>query len=118
MSNPDEIDSFPCGVCGIVFGFSKRVAKNWQTTHQSFYCPNGHYVSWPDKVDAEKEIQKLRATVLELEDMVKQAREMATKEKQRADELELELELYGIKSQKIRLLPAATEGSTWPTRPV
>ncbi len=43
-----------CGNCGITFGLDESRQRELQRTHKSFYCPNGHYICYSGKSDADK----------------------------------------------------------------
>lgn len=42
-----------CCACGVAFAFPVSLMRKRLSDHQTFYCPNGHQLSFPQKSDAE-----------------------------------------------------------------
>jgi hypothetical protein len=52
-----------CPACGVAFAAPADLLANRRQSHESFYCPNGHRMSFPQKTDLEKaqaEIEKYK----------------------------------------------------------
>lgn len=49
-----------CAGCGVTFGIGLDFEKRRRDDHQSFYCPNGHSLSFPGKTELEKERDRLK----------------------------------------------------------
>jgi len=52
-----------CPACGVTFAAPARLIESRRADHQSFYCPNGHRMSFPHQTDLEKaqaEIEKYK----------------------------------------------------------
>lgn len=60
MNNYIDIE---CCNCGIVWGVSETLNKNWKENKQPFYCPNGHGQSY------------IKSTADQLRDDLKKERE-------------------------------------------
>lgn len=59
-----ELELTTCCACGVAFAFPVMLMRKRLNDHQTFYCPNGHHLSFPGKSDAEKaqaEVEKYRA---------------------------------------------------------
>ncbi len=58
-----------CAQCGVLFAIPETLQKELLRTHASFYCPNGHYLFYPDQTDKDrvdrlqKELNELKATL-------------------------------------------------------
>lgn len=61
-----EIVTVNCSNCGCVFAMSQQMNKNYQNSHEIFYCPKGHPNYYPGKSHEEK----LRAEVNDLKRQV------------------------------------------------
>lgn len=48
-----------CPDCGITYGMTSTLEGNLRSTNRTFYCPNGHALSFKDQ----KEIERLTAEV-------------------------------------------------------
>ena len=46
-----------CPTCGIVFGIPKAMERRRRKDGETFYCPNGHPMSW-NKTEADREREK------------------------------------------------------------
>jgi hypothetical protein len=55
-----EMSNLTCGTCGILFGITKSWENGLRSSHQDFYCPNGHKVKYSDPTAREKELQALK----------------------------------------------------------
>lgn len=76
-----------CAECGVVFGLEAGYQRQRRDDHQSFYCPNGHSLSYAGKSEAErlKEDLKRRDSALAWE------RDRRQGEQRRADHAERRL---------------------------
>jgi uncharacterized Zn finger protein (UPF0148 family) len=43
-----------CPVCGVAYAGPAQLFESRRADHGSFYCPNGHSLSYPQQSDAEK----------------------------------------------------------------
>lgn len=43
-----------CATCGILFGITTEMERRRREDHGTFYCPNGHSMSFSQETDAEK----------------------------------------------------------------
>jgi hypothetical protein len=86
--------SIYCIVCGINFGFSENIETLWRESHKSFFCPNGHSLSWLEDSSGEKELKKLQDEVKELRLKLKAATDEAASQTKRIEELVSELEIW------------------------
>jgi hypothetical protein len=43
-----------CITCGVIFGLPERIREARRNDHKTFYCPNGHTLSYRGETDAEK----------------------------------------------------------------
>lgn len=89
-----EMWSQNCPECDIRFSIPKSAEKSWRDTHKTFFCPNGHTMSWPGESAQTKELKELRAKVIELQAQLDTAKETIVTQTKRVDELNLELEIY------------------------
>ena len=48
------LELLTCVSCGVMFAAPEDFFTRRREDHKTFYCPNGHYLSFPDKSDAEK----------------------------------------------------------------
>ncbi|WP_248582574.1 hypothetical protein [Nocardioides sp. InS609-2] len=76
-----KIHIIECADCSIDFGIGDDFMKRRRADHQSFYCPNGHSLSYKGPSDAEK-----RATRAERE--LEAARSLAQRESGRRQRAE------------------------------
>lgn len=54
-----------CANCGVLFGMPKDLERRRRKDRQRFYCPNGHYLVFAGKTDAQKlEESQARETAL------------------------------------------------------
>ena len=49
-----------CPSCGVIFGFPVEMENRRREDHRSFYCPNGHSLSFSGPTQAEKEAKEQR----------------------------------------------------------
>lgn len=80
-----------CPSCGIEFKFSSDIEEAWKRTEKSFYCPNGHGMSWPKPLPKEEEMKK---EVKTLKEKVSTLTEALKKSEEKVQELTLELEIW------------------------
>jgi hypothetical protein len=94
--NLEEFCQVTCCSCGILFGFPKRVQKEWRRTDNGFYCPNGHPLAWnkPTETDESKKLKKLRVEVKELKTKLESAQTKADTQEKKVAELTAELEIW------------------------
>ena len=43
-----------CLECGVVFALPCTLQEQREKDHESFFCPNGHVMTYPEKTKAEK----------------------------------------------------------------
>jgi hypothetical protein len=43
-----------CAACGITFAMPDHFVETRREDHKTYYCPNGHYLHFPQQSDAEK----------------------------------------------------------------
>lgn len=48
-----------CGVCAVVFGLEARHMQMLRESHESFYCPNGHRISYGAQGEKDRKIAEL-----------------------------------------------------------
>lgn len=90
-----DFNLITCPDCGIEFSFAKKVEALWRDSHKSFFCPNGHSLSWRDETSQEKEIKALSSKVAELKEQLAASQVEVEALKKRNAELEAELEIWG-----------------------
>jgi molecular chaperone GrpE (heat shock protein) len=92
----EELCEVDCPSCGIAFKFSKKIEEMWRNTEKQFFCPNGHSLHWnkPTETAEQKELKTLRADVKELKSKLESALKDVETQKKRADDLQVELEIY------------------------
>jgi hypothetical protein len=76
ISRTLTIRSISCGVCGILFGLESKFMDARKDDGASFYCPNGHNVSWAaanEHEQTEKALAKARSAELALRDQLSAA---------------------------------------------
>jgi hypothetical protein len=82
------LETVRCANCGLVFGIDEAHIDRLRATHNSFYCPNGHSLSFNGKTEKEKKIAELerdlRAAVNGRDFWSARSRE-ANEEKQRVE---------------------------------
>jgi hypothetical protein len=66
------IESVTCGECGTLFGLGSGFKKNRLEDGRSFFCPNGHGISW-----SESEVVKLRRSLQNAQEEAIRARNAA-----------------------------------------
>lgn len=44
----------PCARCGIIFGVTQEFDDRKRNTHEGFFCPSGHSLSYPGESDAQR----------------------------------------------------------------
>jgi len=49
-----EMYEISCSVCGVVFMITNSFDNRLRHSKNSFYCPNGHSLSYPGETDADK----------------------------------------------------------------
>jgi len=72
-----------CPACGVLYAFTDKFEQSRRDDHKSFYCPNGHSLSYQGDTEADK----LRAKLLTAEaerDHARRQREEAEAEARRA----------------------------------
>ncbi len=75
-----------CDECGINFSIPEVMVNPWIENRKRFFCPNGHGMSY--KIEDKKDETKiLKTKIINLEAKL-------VKETERADALQLELEIY------------------------
>ena|SRR5271157_3359060 len=89
-----ELYSQNCPDCGIRFGFPSEMEKVWRGSHKSFYCPNGHSLSWQGETPEQKELRELRAEVTNLKTKLESAQTKADAQEKKVAELTAELEIW------------------------
>jgi hypothetical protein len=89
-----------CNVCGIGFSFSNEVEKLWRDSHKTFYCPNGHGLSWEGETPTQKELREKRALVLKLEKELSALKQFSETLTIKMQEMEAELEIWKPTSAK------------------
>lgn len=85
-----------CCTCGILFGFAKRIEKEWRRNEKGFNCPNGHPLVWSKPTESEetKELKKLRVEVQNLKTKLESAQTKADSQEKKITELTAELEIW------------------------
>jgi ssDNA-binding Zn-finger/Zn-ribbon topoisomerase 1 len=53
-------DDISCASCGVVFWLTSQLEQARQQDHGSFYCPNGHSLSFKGETEAEKYKRQLK----------------------------------------------------------
>lgn len=94
-----DIESFPCASCGIVFGISREVTKNWKENHHKFVCPNGHTLSWDGPTEQDKELKALKEKVKLLEEELDESKKEAKALRASVENLQQELEIWKPSSE-------------------
>jgi hypothetical protein len=87
----NELEHIDCIYCGIRFHFLKRIVLKRRETGDAMFCPNGHAMVF---IKSQSEIETLRAEVEKLRASLRVAVDDAVKQKKRADDLALELEIW------------------------
>jgi hypothetical protein len=49
-----------CASCGVTFGLDSEHELKLRQSHAQFYCPNGHFLVFGGKTEAEKERDRLK----------------------------------------------------------
>ena len=57
----DELTSIDCPHCGVVFAVPSTLEGDLRNSHRSFFCPNGHSLSFKGETEAEKLKKQLAA---------------------------------------------------------
>jgi seryl-tRNA synthetase len=106
MSDDKDDEAFnkvTCCSCGILFGFPKRIEKEWRRNEKGFNCPNGHPLIWTKAAaDEQKEVDKLKAEVASLKTKLESAQAKADQKDKRIAELTAELEIWQPSSATIK----------------
>lgn len=61
-----------CADCGVVFAMTEDLKERRRQDHRTFYCPNGHSMSFRGKTDKQK-LDEARARETALEDQLRAA---------------------------------------------
>lgn len=62
-----------CCACGVSFAFPVSLMRKRMNDHQTFYCPNGHHLSFAQKSD----VEKAQAETAKYKQLYKEEREYA-----------------------------------------
>jgi hypothetical protein len=94
--NSEEFNKVTCCTCGILFGFPKRIEKEWRRNEKGFNCPNGHPLVWskPTESEEQKELKQLRVEVKDLKAKLESAQTKADSQDKKIAELTTELEIW------------------------
>jgi len=57
-----DFEIHACCSCGVLFAMTEKHINELRRNHKSFYCPNGHSLSFPGTSNKEK-IQELTAKI-------------------------------------------------------
>ena len=88
--------------CGVVFGIDQRFERRRREDHATFYCPNGHSMSYSDRTEAEE--QKVRAD--RAESQLRSARASAQAARDQADAATRSAAAYKGRVTRIRNMVA------------
>lgn len=83
-----------CPSCGVLFGIPKEMEPIWRESHHSFFCPNGHSLSWSGESPKDKEHRLRAKEVDDLKSELAKLKQELEAQKKRADELASELEIW------------------------
>lgn len=92
-----ELEPVTCGSCGMPFGLPASFVRSRRDDGGSFYCPNGHHISWTAAKEADQLRNELRIQREATERAQQRAREndeRAARERRRA---------WGFKGQLTRV---------------
>jgi hypothetical protein len=90
----NNLNKIHCASCGVSFGIDKDVDKLWRGSHKSFWCPNGHSLSYSGPSAQEKELTELRAKVKTLEEELSTAKQSMHTQTTAIETLRSELEIW------------------------
>lgn len=90
----EELNNINCPTCGIAFGIAKAMEKIWKESHKSFFCPNGHSMSWPGETPSDKEARLNKEKIVELEAKLATALTELEDQKKKTAELTAELDIW------------------------
>lgn len=83
VTRESSLTVIDCAECGIVFGIGAEYAKRRRNDGRTFYCPNGHNLSWHE-TEADR-LRKQLAAAKELTEWERQSKERARAEARRKD---------------------------------
>jgi len=90
----NNLNRIHCASCGVSFGIDKDVDKLWRDSYKSFWCPNGHSLSYSGPSPQEKEISELRDKVASLEKELSAAKQTMHTQTITIETLRSELEIW------------------------
>ena len=101
-----DLTAVQCIDCGLQFGVDSGVHAIWlKEKKKAFYCPNGHALTFVGSSDKDKELTNLRKKVGDLEKKTEElvlkleaATGVIRREKARADDLQVTVDL--IRSER------------------
>lgn len=99
MSEETSITAITCADCGFLFGLNKPIVDIWRKSHKQFMCPNGHPLSCPAPSQQDKDLAAAREEVKKLSAKLTAALADAASQKNRADKLAEELEIWNPRKQ-------------------
>lgn len=57
----NQLETMSCANCGVLFAIPERMAEVLRENGRSFYCPNGHVLSWSETALDRARIEARRA---------------------------------------------------------
>ncbi len=76
-----------CPVCGVVYGLPERLDRNRRDDGDTFYCPNGHELVYPEKEESERTKAELQAEIKRLQGELIQVRHECEQAEARASDV-------------------------------
>lgn len=92
-----QMETTECYKCGITFGYPKDYGNKLRSTHENFYCPNGHGQFFPSK--SEKEI--LKDDLMRMEKRLEAEQQCCIKAREETNHIERRL--WGLKGYVTRM---------------
>jgi predicted RNA-binding Zn-ribbon protein involved in translation (DUF1610 family) len=86
------LNVWECPTCGVVYGVTEAFCEQKRNSHQSYYCPNGHSLSWKDSdadilrrklASAQQDVEWYKARQAEAEGSLRATRGVVTKLRKR-----------------------------------
>lgn len=89
-----DLENIHCNSCGVLFGVDEGVIALWRESCKTFYCPNGHGLSYPTPTPASNELKELKAEVQSLNKKLAASKVELEDKQKKITELTLELEIW------------------------
>lgn len=100
----EQLITEDCISCGVIFALPESLQKRLVQTRRTFYCPNGHSMSYTGKTDAEKLKEELERKEREL------ARRQAQLDQARAEAEHQAAVARGYKGAAVKARKRAAKG--------